>query len=158
MDFNVTNRKLNMFGYSSEKLEMLLLPMSVGGKEALGSMGNDAALAVLSEKPRQVNDYFKQLFAQVTNPPIDPIREEIVMSLVCPVGPEGNLLADPNVDHCERLNLRHPVLTLEEMATLKNNELKRPDGSTAFKCATIDITFPVGSGPDGMLAVSLYLS
>lgn len=157
MDFNTTNRKLNMFGYSSEKLEMLLLPMSVGGKEALGSMGNDAALAVLSEKPRQANDYFKQLFAQVTNPPIDPIREEIVMSLVCPVGPEGNLLADPNVDHCERLNLRHPVLTLEEMATLKEKELKRPDGSSAFKCATIDITFPVGSGPDGMLAVSSTL-
>jgi hypothetical protein len=70
MDFAHTNRKLNMFGFSSEKLEMMLLPMGIGGKEALGSMGNDAALAVLSEKPRQVNDYFKQLFAQVTNPPI----------------------------------------------------------------------------------------
>merc|ERR1719223_2341494 len=93
MDFSSTNRRLNMFGFSQEKLEMLLLPMAVGGKEALGSMGNDAALAVLSEEPRQVNDYFKQLFAQVTNPPIDPIREEIVMSLVCPVGPEQNLLA-----------------------------------------------------------------
>ena len=67
----------------------------------LGSMGNDAALAVLSDYPRQVNDYFKQLFAQVTNPPIDPIREEVVMSLVCPVGPEGNLLSDPSNKHCE---------------------------------------------------------
>lgn len=147
MDFNLTNRKLNMFGYSSEKLDMLLLPMAVGGKEPLGSMGNDAALAVLSEKPRQVNDYFKQLFAQVTNPPIDPIREEIVMSLVCPVGPEGNLLAEPGPDHCKRLNIAHPVLSLEEMETLKN-------GSKDFKCAVIDITFPVGSGPDGLLAVS----
>ena len=109
MDFTHTNSKLNMFGYSSEKLEMLLLPMAVGGKEALGSMGNDAALAVLSEMPRQVNDYFKQLFAQVTNPPIDPIREEIVMSLVCPVGPEGNLLSDPSPAHCERLRVRHPI-------------------------------------------------
>jgi glutamate synthase domain-containing protein 1 len=154
MDFNLTNRKLNMFGYSSEKLEMLLLPMSVGGKEALGSMGNDAALAVLSEMPRQVNDYFKQLFAQVTNPPIDPIREEIVMSLVCPVGPEGNLLSDPSMDHCQRLVVRHPVLSLEEMATLKNNEYKRPDGTIGFKTAVIDTTFPAGSGPDGMLAVS----
>jgi glutamate synthase (NADH) len=147
MDYSLTNRKLNMFGFSSEKLEMLLLPMAVGGKEALGSMGNDAALAVLSEKPRQVNDYFKQLFAQVTNPPIDPIREEIVMSLVCPVGPEGNLLADPSEEHCKRLVVKHPVVTLEEMATLKKS-------SDEFKTAVIDTTFPVGSGPDGMLAVS----
>jgi glutamate synthase domain-containing protein 1 len=154
MDFDVTNRKLNMFGYSSEKLEMLLLPMAVGGKEPLGSMGNDAALAVLSEYPRQVNDYFKQLFAQVTNPPIDPIREEIVMSLVCPVGPEGNLLSDPNESHCQRLVVKHPVLSLEEMATLKNNEYKRADGGQGFKTAIIDATFPVDSGVDGMLAVS----
>mmetsp|Transcript_15721 Transcript_15721/g.43366 ORF Transcript_15721/g.43366 Transcript_15721/m.43366 type:complete len:1605 (-) Transcript_15721:48-4862(-) len=151
MDFSSTNRKLNMFGFSSEKLEMLLLPMAVGGKEALGSMGNDAALAVLSEKPRQVNDYFKQLFAQVTNPPIDPIREEIVMSLVCPVGPEGNLLSDSSQEHCQRLVLNHPVLTMDEMETLKNQHVKRPDGSTAFKTQVIDATFPAGSGPDGML-------
>ncbi|KAL7557408.1 hypothetical protein ACA910_016637 [Epithemia clementina (nom. ined.)] len=151
MDFSQTNRKLNMFGFSSEKLEMLLLPMAVGGKEALGSMGNDAALAVLSEQPRQVSDYFKQLFAQVTNPPIDPIREEIVMSLVCPIGPEGNLLSDSSQRHCERLVLRHPVLTLDEMETLKNQEIKRPDGTRAFKTVVIDATFPVGSGPDGML-------
>jgi hypothetical protein len=142
-----------MFGYSSEKLEMLLLPMAVGGKEALGSMGNDAALAVLSEQPRQVNDYFKQLFAQVTNPPIDPIREEIVMSLVCPVGPEGNLLSDPQQSHCERLVVRHPVLTLDEMETLKNQEYKSTSGGQGFKTAVIDTTFSVGSGPDGMLQV-----
>lgn len=151
MDFNQTNRRLNIFGYSSEKLEMLLLPMAVGGKEALGSMGNDSALAVLSEQPRQVNDYFKQLFAQVTNPPIDPIREEIVMSLVCPVGPEGNLLSEPDKEHCRRLVVRHPVLTLEEMRTLKNKEYKYPDGSHGFSTHVIDCTFPVGSGPDGML-------
>ena len=157
MDFSQTNRKLNMFGYSSEKLDMILMPMAVGGKEPLGSMGNDAALAVLSEKPRQVNDYFKQLFAQVTNPPIDPIREEIVMSLVCPVGPEGNLLSDPGQEHCERLVVRHPVLTLEEMRTLRNKECKLPDGRTAFKTAVIDTTFPVGSGPDGMLQVSITM-
>jgi hypothetical protein len=132
---------------------MLLLPMAVGGKEPLGSMGNDAALAVLSEYPRQVNDYFKQLFAQVTNPPIDPIREEIVMSLVCPVGPEGNLLDDPNATACQRLVVKHPVLSLEEMATLKNNEYKSATGQ-GFKTAVIDATFPVDSGVDGMLAVS----
>jgi len=152
MDFDVTNRKLNLFGYSSEKLEMLLLPMAVGGKEPLGSMGNDAALAVLSDYPRQVNDYFKQLFAQVTNPPIDPIREEIVMSLVCPVGPEGNLLDDPNESHCQRLVIKHPVLSLEEMATLKNNEYKSAAGGPGFKTAVIDTTFPVDEGVDGMLA------
>ena len=152
-DFSQTNRKLNMYGYSSEKLEMLLLPMAAGGKEPLGSMGNDAALAVLSELPRQVNDYFKQLFAQVTNPPIDPIREEIVMSLVCPVGPEGNLLSDPSSEHCERLVVRHPVLTLEEMETLKNNELTLDDGTVGFNTHVIDTTFQAGSGPDGMLQV-----
>lgn len=152
MDFTQTNRRLNMFGYTTEKMEMLLLPMGAGGKESLGSMGNDAALAVLSDKPRQVSDYFKQLFAQVTNPPIDPIREEIVMSLVCPVGPEGNLLAEPSKDHCERLLVRHPVLTLEEMKTLKDKRYKRPDGSMVHGSVIIDCTFPKGSGPDGMLA------
>lgn len=76
-NFNESTRKFNMFGYTTETMDMLLYPMAVGGKEALGSMGNDAALAVLSEQPRNVFDYFKQLFAQVTNPPIDPIREEV---------------------------------------------------------------------------------
>lgn len=146
-----TSRRLNMFGYNTETLEMLLLPMSVGGKEALGSMGNDAALAVLSTKPRQVFDYFKQLFAQVTNPPIDPIREEIVMSLVCPVGPEHNLLAEPSPEHCNRLVIREPILTLEEMAALKNTEYKRSDAHAGFSCAVIDTSFPAGSGPDGLL-------
>eukprot|EP00554_Chaetoceros_debilis_P004475 CAMPEP_0194095948 /NCGR_PEP_ID=MMETSP0149-20130528/57088_1 /TAXON_ID=122233 /ORGANISM="Chaetoceros debilis, Strain MM31A-1" /LENGTH=1583 /DNA_ID=CAMNT_0038781909 /DNA_START=182 /DNA_END=4931 /DNA_ORIENTATION=+ len=177
MKFNDTNRRLNMYGFSQEKLEMLLLPMAIGGKEALGSMGNDAALAVLSEQPRQVNDYFKQLFAQVTNPPIDPIREEIVMSLVCPVGPEQNLLAASSEKHCERLVVRHPLLTLEEMETLKNKTFKRADGSgnspssssleemetlknktfkradgsVAFGTQVIDTTFHADSGVDGML-------
>jgi glutamate synthase domain-containing protein 1 len=150
-NYSQTNRKLNTFGFTGEKLEMLLLPMGIGGKEALGSMGNDAALAVLSEKPRQVNEYFKQLFAQVTNPPIDPIREEIVMSLVCPVGPEGNLLADPAKEHCKRLNVRHPVLTLDEMETLKSKVYVDKDGKKAFASHVIDCTFPAGSGPDGML-------
>jgi glutamate synthase (NADH) len=109
---------------------------------------------VLSEHPRQVSDYFKQLFAQVTNPPIDPIREEIVMSLVCPVGPEGNLLSDPSLNHCKRLVVRNPVLTLEEMETIKNRAYKfESDGSVGFSTHVIDATFPVGSGPDGMLQV-----
>ncbi|GMH87718.1 hypothetical protein TrST_g3101 [Triparma strigata] len=148
-DFNTTNRRLNMFGYSSETMEMLLLPMSIGGKEALGSMGNDAALAVLSTQPRGVTDYFKQLFAQVTNPPIDPIREELVMSLVCPVGPEGNMLEDPSDVHCDRLVVRQPVLTLEEMRTLKNRVFRR-DGKAVFSTAVIDCTFPIKSGAQGL--------
>ena len=152
-DFSNTNRRLNAFGYTGERLEMLLLPMGIGGKEALGSMGNDAALAVLSEKPRHISEYFKQLFAQVTNPPIDPIREEIVMSLVCPVGPEGNLLADPDKQHCKRLNVRHPVLTLEEMETLKSKVYVDINGKKAFSSHVIDCTFAAGSGPDGMLQV-----
>ena len=122
-NFNDSNRRFNMFGYSTETMDLLLYPMAVGGKEALGSMGNDAALAVLSTQPRQVFDYFKQLFAQVTNPPIDPIREEMVMSLLCPVGPEANLL-ETAPEHCARLNINHPILSLEEMAALKQTEYR----------------------------------
>lgn len=118
--FKKTPQKLNMFGYSVETLDMLLYPMGVGGKEALGSMGNDAALAVMSKKPRLVFDYFKQLFAQVTNPPIDPIREEMVMSLKCPVGPEVNLL-DITPAHCKRMIVEHPILSLQEMQALKDS-------------------------------------
>jgi len=151
IDYTHINHKLNMFGFTQEKLEMLLLPMATTGKEALGSMGNDAALAVLSEQPRQVNDYFKQLFAQVTNPPIDPIREEIVMSLVCPVGPEHNLLSEPTKDHCERLVVPNPILSLDEMETLKTKQYTRKDGTIIFSTHVIDTTFPVGSGPDGMI-------
>ena len=151
IDFSHINHKLNIFGFTQEKLEMLLLPMAASGKEALGSMGNDAALAVLSEQPRQINDYFKQLFAQVTNPPIDPIREEIVMSLVCPVGPEYNLLSAPSKDHCERLVVHYPILSLDEMETLKTKQYVRKDGTVVFSTHVIDTTFPVGSGPDGMI-------
>jgi hypothetical protein len=79
-----TNRRLNMFGFTTESMEMMLQPMSITAHESLGSMGNDAPLAVLSQQPRLPFDYFKQLFAQVTNPPIDPIREALVMSLICP--------------------------------------------------------------------------
>ncbi|KAI9990504.1 hypothetical protein PInf_021532 [Phytophthora infestans] len=78
------NRRLNMFGYTTETMDLLMMPMGIHGKESLGSMGNDAPLAVLSEQPKLPFEYFKQLFAQVTNPPIDPIREELVMSLMCP--------------------------------------------------------------------------
>jgi glutamate synthase (NADPH/NADH) len=94
---------LQMFGYTTETLDILLAPMASAGKEALGSMGTDIPLAVLSRQPQLPFAYFKQLFAQVTNPPIDPIREEVVMSLMCPVGPEANLLDVPGPQHSQRL-------------------------------------------------------
>jgi len=142
-NFGDTNRRLNMFGYTVETLDMLLYPMGAGGKEALGSMGNDAPLAVMSDKPRLVFDYFKQLFAQVTNPPIDPIREEMVMSLRCPVGREGNLL-DVSPEHCARLVVEHPILTLKEMQAVKDHEFR------GWKTHIVDCSFPIGRGSEGL--------
>jgi len=112
-------QKLNAFGYTTETLDLLLAPMATNGKEALGSMGVDAPLAVLSKFPKPPFDYFKQLFAQVTNPPVDPIREEIVMSLECPVGPEGNLL-EVSEEHAKRMMVKNPVLSEHEMENIKS--------------------------------------
>lgn len=113
------DRRLPLFGYNVEVLSMLLLPMIKNGKETLGSMGNDAPLACLSEYNPLVYDYFKQLFAQVTNPPIDPIREKIIMSLSCPIGPEFNLL-EPASEYCERLHLEQPILSIEDLYIISN--------------------------------------
>lgn len=144
-DPTVTTRRLVMHGYTTETMETLLAPMAIGAKEGLGSMGNDAALAVLSHEPRPVFDYFKQLFAQVTNPPIDPIREELVMSLVCPVGPEANIL-EPSADNCSRLVVEHPVLTPEELEKLmspgRGSKAVTADGRQ-WRSATLDATFVV---------------
>ena len=93
------NQHLSMYGFTKEATDVLVSAMAAG-KEALGSMGVDTPLAVLSRQPRAPSHYFKQLFAQVTNPPIDPIREEVVMSLECPVGPEGNLLESKPEQAC----------------------------------------------------------
>ena len=127
-------RKLQSFGYTTETLSMLLAPMVLQSKEAMGSMGNDAALAVLSDKPRMIYDYFKQLFAQVTNPPIDPIREEIIMSLETYIGPEGNLLETVE-DQAHRLHIPQPVLSVEQMAAIKAMDHR------GWKSKTIDITY-----------------
>ena len=94
--------RLQAFGYTTETLQFMLQPMVREHRDPVGSMGNDSALAVLSDKPRMLYDYFRQLFAQVTNPPIDSIREEVIMSLECYVGPEGNLL-ESTPKHAERL-------------------------------------------------------
>ncbi|MFW6059931.1 MAG: glutamate synthase-related protein [Phycisphaeraceae bacterium] len=126
---------LQAFGYTTEHLNMILAPMVDRSQEAIGSMGNDAALAVLSDKPRLPYDYFKQLFAQVTNPPIDPIREEIIMSLGAPIGPEGNLL-ETDARQCHRLYLPTPVLTNAQLAAIKHAKHR------GWQARTIDITYP----------------
>ena len=136
------HRRLTTFGYTTETLDLLLAPMGSGGKEALGSMGVDTPLAVLSEQPKAMADYFKQLFAQVTNPPIDPIREEIVMSLTCPVGPEGNLL-DVTPQHAARLVIDQPVLSLASLETI----LAGIEGWPATK---VDCVFEVANGEEGL--------
>ena len=133
-------RKLKSFGYTSEHLHMLLLPMVRTGKEALGSMGNDQVPAVLSDKPRLLYDYFKQLFAQVTNPPIDPIREACIMALDTYLGPEGNQL-DTSPSQCQRLHLRSPVLTNPQLEAIRRLSETPYHG---WSSAVIDTTYPVG--------------
>eukprot|EP01113_Clastostelium_recurvatum_P031818 TRINITY_DN4016_c0_g1_i4.p2 TRINITY_DN4016_c0_g1~~TRINITY_DN4016_c0_g1_i4.p2 ORF type:complete len:1043 (-),score=180.42 TRINITY_DN4016_c0_g1_i4:3765-6755(-) len=137
--------RLHMFGYTTEHLTILMSPMAEDGVESLGSMGNDAALACLSSQPRLLFDYFKQMFAQVTNPPIDPIREGVVMSLECPIGPEGNLLAVPfEQESARRFRLPQPVLTLSQFEALKNINIR------GWRSHVIDITFPKSKGPRGL--------
>src|ERR1044071_5980445 len=107
------------FGYSTEDLDTLIAPMAIDGKEPIGSMGTDVPLAVLSDQPQHITSYFKQLFAQVTNPPIDPIRESMVMSLAAFVGNNDNLL-DEDPRHCHSVALKHPVLTSTELEKLRS--------------------------------------
>jgi glutamate synthase (NADPH) large chain len=110
-------RRQQMFGYTHEELKILLTPMAASGGEALGSMGTDTPLAVLSERPRLLFDYFKQLFAQVTNPPLDAIREEVVTAVSSSVGPEANLLA-PGPDSCRQLALPFPIIDNDDLAKI----------------------------------------
>ncbi len=103
--------RMQAFGYTTETMQFMLLPMIKEARDPIGSMGNDSALACLSDQPRMIYDYFKQLFAQVTNPAIDSIREEVVMSIECYIGPERNLL-EVTPEHCHRLLIPHPILTM----------------------------------------------
>src|SRR6185437_5338421 len=107
------------FGYTQEDLKIILAPMAEKGEEPVGSMGNDAALPVLSDRSKVFYNYFKQLFAQVTNPPIDPIREELVMSLVSFIGPRPNLLGIDVSDPPMRLDVQQPVLTPDNMEKIR---------------------------------------
>ena len=131
------------FGYTFEDERILLTPMARDGVEAVGSMGNDAALAVLSNKPRLLYDYFKQLFAQVTNPPIDCIREELIISAETRLGSEGNLL-DPQPSACRRVELEWPILTNEEFAKLRRLDLP------GFKVGVLPILFRLTRGEKGL--------
>ena len=137
------------FGFTQEDIKFLLAPMAKNGEEGIGSMGNDSPLAVLSSKNKPLYNYFRQMFAQVTNPPIDPIREAIVMSLVSYVGPKPNLLDINQVNPPMRLELQQPILDFEGMAKLREIE-KHTHGK--FKSATIDITYPLSWGREGVEA------
>ena len=137
------------FGFTQEDLKFLIAPMAANGEEALGSMGNDSPLAVLSDKNKPLYNYFKQLFAQVTNPPIDPIREAIVMSLVSFVGPKPNLLDINQVNPPMRLEVAQPVLNFADMAKLRNIE-RHTNGK--FRSHTLDITYPLAWGHEGVEA------
>jgi glutamate synthase (NADPH/NADH) large chain/glutamate synthase (ferredoxin) len=137
------------FGTTQEDIKFLLAPMAQAGEEALGSMGNDSPLAVLSNKNKPLYNYFKQLFAQVTNPPIDPIREAIVMSLVSFIGPKPNLLDINQVNPPMRLEVSQPVLDFSDMAKLRNIELSTQG---KFKSAMLDITYPAAWGSEGVEA------
>ncbi|KHD37970.1 glutamate synthase [Clostridium acetobutylicum] len=138
----VLKEKQQAFGYTLEDLRVILGPMAATGKEPLGSMGNDAPLAVLSNKSQLLFAYFKQLFAQVTNPPIDPIREEMVTSLVNYIGSQGNIL-NKDTEAVPFIEINSPILTDLEMEKIKN--LRNKD----FKTTTIPITFKYDTGIDG---------
>jgi glutamate synthase domain-containing protein 2/glutamate synthase domain-containing protein 1/glutamate synthase domain-containing protein 3 len=131
------------FGYTHEDLKVLMAPMAANGMEPTGSMGTDAALAVLSNRSRLLYDYFKQLFAQVTNPPLDGIREELVTQVAITIGPEGNLL-EPEPESCRRIKLNSPVITNEELAKIRDVNLP------GYKTKTVPILYSVAEGGEGL--------
>jgi len=133
-------QKQQAFGYTAEDLKTILQPMAEGGKEPIGSMGADTPLAVLSNQSQHLANYFKQLFAQVSNPPIDPIRERMVMSLFTSIGPEMNLLAETPA-HCKQISASQPVLTNGELDKLKH--IKHPD----YRTQVIQAIFPASDAP-----------
>ncbi|HUZ44238.1 MAG TPA: glutamate synthase large subunit [Acidimicrobiales bacterium] len=135
------------FGYTEEELRVLVAPMARTGAEPIGSMGTDTPIAILSERPRVLFDYFSQLFAQVTNPPLDAIREELVTSLSATVGPERNLL-EPTADSCRQITLPFPVIDNEALAKLRYiNEHGETPG---FRAVAIDGLYPVADGGEGL--------
>src|SRR5712691_4467422 len=135
------------FGYTQEDLKMLMTPMATTGEEAVGSMGNDTPISALSDRPKPLFTYFKQNFAQVTNPPIDPIREELVMSLVSIIGPRPNLFDLKGMASTKRLEVRQPILTDADLEKIRSiSDL----ADTHFRSRTLDTTFHAGFGPAGL--------
>ena len=146
-DHETVLRRQETFGYTAEDLKIVINPMATTGGEPLGSMGTDTPLAVLSEKPQLLYGYFKQLFAQVTNPPVDAIREEIIMGIETAVGPEGNML-EPTPEACRQLEVPTPVLTNEDLERLR--ALYGGPRSRGFRSITIPALFPVADGGAGL--------
>ena len=138
-----------VFGYTQEDLKIILAPMATGGEEAIGSMGNDSPLAVMSNKNKTLYHYFKQLFAQVTNPPIDPIREAMVMSLVSFIGPKPNMLDTNNINPPMRLEVQQPILDFADIAKLRNISAHT---TGKFKSYELNICYPVSWGKEGIEA------
>src|SRR5262249_16382108 len=140
-------RRQETFGYTHEELKMLVSPMARNGGEALGSMGTDTPIAVLSDRSRMLFDYFSQLFAQVTNPPLDAIREELVTSLSATIGPEGNLL-DPQPSSCRQIEMPYPILDNDELAKLIhiNDDGQYPE----FAAHTISGLYRVAGGAEAV--------
>lgn len=147
-DFNC---KLRVFGYSKEDIDRFMIPMCTGGAEPVGSMGNDTPLAVLSTRPHLLYDYFRQQFAQVTNPPIDPIREALVMSLVEYIGAVGNHILAPNESHCKMVRLQCPILTNTQLDILCNIRYK------GFKTVKLPMLFDASQGEAGLREALEYL-
>ncbi|MGV8059784.1 MAG: glutamate synthase large subunit [Smithellaceae bacterium] len=132
-----------LYGYTREDVEDIIMPMAETAQEPTGSMGTDTPLAVFSDKPQRLFNYFKQCFAQVTNPPIDPIREELVMSLTSYMGPQLNLL-DETPEHCRMIKFKSPILTNRNIETIRKND------DHEFRTITLPITFPVKTAPESM--------
>ncbi|HVZ75221.1 MAG TPA: glutamate synthase large subunit [Polyangia bacterium] len=149
-DHETVRRRQEAFGYTTEDLKVLVAPMATDGVEATGSMGTDTPLAVLSNKSQLLFNYFKQLFAQVTNPPVDAIREEIIMAVDTAIGPEGNLL-EPTPESARQIELASPVLRNEELEKLRNLG-KDPAASRGFKSITIPMLYDVKAGGRGLAA------
>ena len=142
-DHATLRQRQQAFGYTVEELKMVITPKAVNGEEPISSMGTDTPLAVLSTRPQLLFKYFKQLFAQVTNPPIDPIREQLVMSLVTSIGPKPNVMAE-TPEACRRIRVQQPILTNAELQKIR--EIEDPH----FPSKTLPLLFKVSAGPDGL--------
>ncbi len=138
------DQMLHIFGYSKEDIEKIITPMATTGAEPISSMGNDTPLAILSEQPQLLYNYFRQQFAQVTNPPIDPIREELVMSLTEYIGAVGMNILTPNESHCKMVRLNHPILSNTQLDILCNIRYK------GFKTVKLPMLFEVSRGKTGL--------